>query len=379
MRYLDNAATTPVRTEVLEAMMPFLTRWFGNPSSHHTVGEAAASALDDARSRVAAVLGMRRGDVVFTSGGTEANNLALKGIAIAAQANRGAGRVVTTPIEHESILQSADYLRRIHRFEVDVLPVDATGLVDAADLAAAIADDTALVSIGYANNEIGTIQDAAALAAATRARGVPLHLDAVQAAGWLPLRDLGADALTIAGHKLGAPKGTGVLAVRGRIPLEPLMHGGGQERGRRSGTEDVAGAVAIATALELAEAEREESAARVGAFRDAFVARVLATVPRAALTGHPARRLPGTASFVFPGTSGEAILLELERRGVVSSSGSACAAGSDDPSHVLTALGLGADVARTAVRFTFPHDLSAPLDDVADALAASVAAVGSAP
>ncbi|RKT36529.1 cysteine desulfurase [Microbacterium sp. AG1240] len=377
MRYLDNAATTPVRAEVLEAMMPFLTRWFGNPSSHHTVGEAAASALDDARSRVAAVLGMRRGDVIFTSGGTEANNLALKGIAIAAQAHRGARRVVTTPIEHESILQSADYLRRIHRFEVDVLPVDASGLVDAEELAAAIADDTALVSIGYANNEIGTIQDAAALAAAARGRGVPLHLDAVQAAGWLPLRDLGADALTIAGHKLGAPKGTGVLAVRGRIPLEPLMHGGGQERGRRSGTEDVAGAVGIATALELAEAEREESAARVGAFRDAFVARVLATVPRAALTGHPARRLPGTASFVFPGTSGEAILLELERRGVVSSSGSACAAGSDEPSHVLTALGLDADVARTAVRFTFPHDLSAPLDDVAAALAASVAVVGS--
>jgi len=378
MRYLDNAATTPVRPEVLEAMMPFLTRWFGNPSSHHTVGEAAASALDDARSRVAAVLGTRRGDIVFTSGGTEANNLAVKGIAIAARENRGARRVITTPLEHESILRSAEYLRRVHGFAVDLLPVDPTGLVDPLALSSALTDDTALVSIGYANNEVGTVQDAAALAAAARERAVPLHLDGVQAAGWLPLRDLGADAMTLAGHKLGAPKGTGILAVRGRIPLEPLLHGGGQERGRRSGTEDVAGAVGIATALELAEAERAESAARVGALRDAFIARVLATVPRATLTGHPTRRLAGTASFVFPGTSGEAILLELERRGVVSSSGSACAAGSDEPSHVLTALGVNDDDARTAVRFTFPHDLRTPLDDVADALADSVVAVGSA-
>ncbi|MFG6445239.1 cysteine desulfurase family protein [Microbacterium sp. P07] len=378
MRYFDNAATTPVRAEVLEAMMPYLTRWFGNPSSHHTVGEAAASALEDARARVAGQLGVRRSDVVFTSGGTEANNLAVKGIAIAAHASRGARRVVTTPLEHESILQSADYLRRIHGFTVDLLPVDAAGRVDPAAVARAVTDDTALVSIGYANNEIGTVQDAAALVAAARHRGVPLHLDGVQAAGWLPLRDTGADALSIAGHKLGAPKGTGVLAVRGRIPLEPLMHGGGQERGRRSGTEDVAGAVGIATALELAETERAESAARVGGLRDAFVARVLATVPRAVLTGHPVHRLPGTASFVFPGTSGEAILLELERRGVVSSSGSACAAGSDEPSHVLTAIGVGDDDARTAVRFTFPRDLHTPLDDVADALAASVAVVGSA-
>jgi cysteine desulfurase len=375
MRYLDNAATTPVRAEVLDAMLPYLTRWFGNPSSHHTVGEAAASALDDARSRVAAVLGMRRGDIIFTSGGTEANNLAVKGIAIAALAARGARRVVTTAIEHESILESADYLRRLHGFAVDLASVDATGRVDPAAVGAALTPETALVSIGYANNEIGTVQDAAGLAAVAREHSVPLHLDAVQAAGWLDLRDLGVDALSLAGHKLGAPKGTGVLAVRGRIPLEPLFHGGGQERGRRSGTQDVAGAVGFATALELAEAERAESAARVTALRDAFIARVAALVPGSILTGHSAHRLPGTASFVFPGTSGEAILLELERRGVVSSSGSACAAGSDDPSHVLTAIGIDDDLARTAVRFTFPHDLSGSLDSVAESLAASVAAV----
>jgi cysteine desulfurase len=245
--------------------------------------------------------------------------------------------------------------------------------VDPAEVAAAVREDTALVSVACANNEIGTIQDIPALRAA--AGRVPFHTDAVQAAGWLPLAGLGVDALTIAGHKLGAPKGTGLLAVRGRIPLEPLVHGGGQERGRRSGTESVAGAVALATALELAEAERAAASARVAALRDAVVARVLALVPSARLTGHPTRRLPGIASFTFAGTSGEAVLLELERRGVVSSSGSACAAGSSDPSHVLLALGVPPDVAQTSVRLSLAHDHRQPLDGVADAIAAAVAAV----
>ncbi|MGK3950705.1 cysteine desulfurase family protein [Microbacterium sp. I2] len=381
MLYLDNAATTPVRPEVLDAMMPYLTRWFGNPSSHHTVGEAAADALADARARVARVLGMRTGDVVFTSGGTEANNLAVKGIGLGAWQSRGKRHLVTTPIEHESILESASYLERLHGFAVTRLPVDEYGRVDPDALARAVTGDTALVSIGYANNEVGTIQDAAALAATAREHGVPFHVDGVQAAGWLPLSaaELGFDAISLAGHKLGAPKGTGVLAVRGRIPLEPLLHGGGQERGRRSGTEDVAGAVGFATALELAEGERAEASARVSAIRDRFIARVLATVPAAAVTGDPVHRLPGTASFTFAGTSGEAVLLELERRGVVSSSGSACAAGSDDPSHVLVAMGVTPAVAQTAVRLTFPHSLREPLDAVADAVAASVTAVQSGP
>jgi cysteine desulfurase len=376
--YLDNAATTPVRPEVLEAMAPYLTRWFGNASSHHTVGEAAAAGLADARARVARVLGMRAGDIVFTSGGTESDNLAVKGIALAAMQHRGARHLVTTPIEHEAILESADYLARLHDFAVTHVPVDGAGLVDPGHIAAALRDDTALVSLGYANNEVGTVQDVAAIAAVTATRGIPFHIDAVQAAGWLPLAGTGADALSLAGHKLGAPKGTGVLAVRGRIPIEPLLHGGGQERGRRSGTEDVAGAVAFATALELAEAEREEAAARVSALRDAFIARVLHTVPSARLTGDPVRRLPGTASFTFAGTSGEAVLLELERRGIVSSSGSACAAGSDEPSHVLLAMGIAPDVAQTAVRFSFAHTASEPLDAMADAVAASVSAVGAA-
>ncbi|WP_091707279.1 cysteine desulfurase family protein [Microbacterium sp. cf046] len=385
MLYLDNAATTPVRPEVLDAMMPFLTRWFGNPSSHHTVGEAAADALGEARARVARDLGMRAGDVIFTSGGTEANNLAVKGIVIAAAArSTGASEVrarhlVTTPIEHESILESADYLARVHGFDLTHVAVDGFGRVAPADVAAALRDETALVTVGYANNEVGTVQDVAAIAGAARERGIPVHIDAVQAAGWLPLNaaDLGVDAISLAGHKLGAPKGTGVLALRGRVPLEPLLHGGGQERGRRSGTEDVAGAVGFATALELAEAERADASARVTAIRDRFIARVLAGVPSAALTGDPVHRLPGTASFTFAGTSGEAVLLELERRGVVSSSGSACAAGSDEPSHVLLAMGVAPEVAQTAVRFTFPHALDQPLDAVADAVSASVTAVQS--
>ncbi|MFT4258796.1 cysteine desulfurase family protein [Microbacterium sp.] len=373
MLYLDHAATSPVRPEVLEAMRPYLTGVFGNPSSHHTAGEAAASALDDARARVAQTLGMRAGDVVFTSGGTEANNLALKGIVLGSAKRH----LIVSSIEHESILESAAYLRRLHGVEVTAVDVDGCGRISADAVAAALRDDTALVAIGHANNEIGTVQDIAAVAAVTTDAGVPLHVDAVQSAGWLALDGLGADAVAIAGHKLGAPKGIGTLGVRGRVPLEPLLHGGGQERGRRSGTENVAGAVALATALGLAEAERDGVAAQVAEQTARFIAAVLAAVPEAALTGDPVRRLPGTASFTFAGVSGEAVLLELERRGVISSSGSACAAGSDEPSHVLLACGIAPEVAQTSVRFTFgrePLPADAP-EHLAALVAASIRAV----
>jgi cysteine sulfinate desulfinase/cysteine desulfurase-like protein len=372
MIYLDNAATTPVRREALEAMWPFVTGAFGNPSSHHQRGEAAAAALTAARRDVAAVLGCRPGDVVFTSGGTEAANLALKGIALGAPRGR---HLITTPIEHEAVLASADYLSRMHGFEITLLPVDATGRVDPSSLASAIRDDTTLVSVQYANNEVGTVQSLAELAAVAGARGVPFHTDAVQAAGWLPLQvsALGVDALGISGHKVGAPPGIGALFVRGRYALEPVIHGGGQERGKRSGTENVAGAVALATALTLAAGERVAAAAQTTGLRDRLIAGVLAGVPGAELTGHPTHRLPGTASFVFPGTSGEAVLLELERRGIVCSSGSACAAGSDEPSHVLTALGISAATAQTAVRFTLATTTTA--DEVAETVVSVQAAV----
>lgn len=377
MIYLDSAATTAVRREVLEAMWPYLTGDFGNPSSHHTVGESAARALADARKAVAAWLGCRPSEVIFTSGGTEADNLAIKGIALATPRGR---HIVTTPIEHEAVLESVGYLRRAHGFEVTVLDVDRDGLVETRALASALRPDTTLVTIMHANNEVGTIQPIASLAEVTRAAGVPFHTDAVQAAGWLDLSvaALGVDAVSVSGHKLGAPKGIGALYVRARVPLEPILHGGGQERGRRSGTENVAGAIALATAVRLSERDRETHAVRATTVRDAFIADVLAGVPTARLTGHPRLRLPATASFVFPGTSGESVLLELERRGIVSSSGSACAAGSDAPSHVLLALGYPPEIAQTAVRFSWGPDVTAEqLRAVTVAVREAVASVAS--
>lgn len=372
MIFLDHAATTPVRREVLEAMWPFLTGSFGNPSSHHGLGDEAARALTAARAEVAAIVGCRPGDVVFTSGGTEADNLAIKGIALANPRGR---HVVVSPIEHEAVLESAAHLARVHGFTVDEVEVDEHGLVHPEALARVIRPDTSLVSVQLANNEIGTVQPIAELAAIAHASGALMHTDAVQAAGWLPLSidALGVDAMSLAGHKVGAPKGTGALIVRGRIPLEPVLHGGGQERGRRSGTENVAGAVAFATALRLAEHERADAAARVGTLGAELAARIAAEVPGAVLTGDPERRLPGTVSFVFPGTSGEAVLLELEREGVICSSGSACAAGSDEPSHVLTAIGVPGEVAQTAVRFTLGAETTA--EEIRDAAASVVRAV----
>lgn len=377
MIFLDAAATTPVRREVLDAMWPYLTGEFGNPSSHHTLGEAAATALADARRTVAAVLGCRAGEITFTAGGTEADNLAVKGIALARQAaDPQLNRVVISAVEHPAVEESARYLERFHGFAIDVVPVDGTGLVTPEALQKVLTPETAVASVMYANNEVGTVQPISELAALAHELGIPFHTDAVQAAGWLPLdtKVLGVDAMSISGHKLGAPKGCGVLFVRGRTKLEPLIHGGGQERGRRSGTENVAGAVGLATALTLAHAGQEEQRRRVTALRDTFISAVRTGVPGAVLTGHPSERLPSVASFCFPGTSGESVLLELERQGVVCSSGSACAAGSDAPSPVLTALGIAPEVAQTAVRFSF--DARVTEADLAAAAAAVESAVG---
>lgn len=375
MIYLDHAATSPVRPEVLQAMWPYLTGEFGNPSSHHALGDSASRALADARARLAAWFGARPGEVTFTSGGTEAINLAVKGIALGQPRGR---HLVTTPIEHEATLESIDFLRRVHGFDVSFVPVDATGRVDLDALARLLRDDTTLVSVMAANNEIGTLQDTAAIGALAHASGTVLHVDAVQAAGWLDvaLDALGADAVSISGHKLGAPKGVGALAARSRLVLEPLLHGGGQERGRRSGTENVAAAVGLATAAELSETGRAEASERVAALRDELIARIEAAVPTTVLTGSREHRLPSIASFLFPGTSGEGVLLGLEERGVVSSSGSACAAGSDEPSPVLLALGIDAMDAQTAVRFSLsPATTAADVETTAAATAEAVRAL----
>ncbi|WP_370625818.1 cysteine desulfurase family protein [Corynebacterium sp. TAE3-ERU16] len=376
--YLDHAATTPPRPEALRAMWPFLTTEFGNPSSHHGVGESARAGLAAARRAIADTLGVRPDELVFTSGGTEADNLAVKGIALGALSSGRPARVLTTRLEHSAVAGSTAYLRRFHDIGTDHLTCDGSGLVDPEELDSLIRPDTVLVSVQAANNEVGTVQDLEALSAVCRRHGVPLHTDAVQAAGQLDIRPsaLAVDALSLSGHKLGAPRGTGLVWLRSSVPVEPLIHGGGQQRSRRSGSEDVAGAVALATALVSAESERASTAERMTRLRDGFIGRVLATVPGARLTGHPTRRLPGNASFVIDGVNGETVLIELERRGIICSSGSACAAGSQDPSPVLLAMGIGEDLARTALRFSLGRATTeADLAAAAGELAAVVAAL----
>ncbi|MDX2026995.1 cysteine desulfurase family protein [Microcella sp.] len=373
---LDQAATTAVRREVLEAMWPWLTGEHGNPSSTHSLGRRAADALTDARARIARLAGVRPAQVVFTSGGTESDNLAVIGLTLAAIARGRDRHVLVSAIEHEAVLESAAYLERWHEVEVTHIPVDADGQVDVDAAIAALRPGTALVSVQAANNEVGTLQPLAALACAAHEVGALLHTDSVQYAGWYPLTELSfADAITISGHKLGAPKGVGALLLPTGAAIEPLIRGGGQERDRRSGTENVAGAVGLAVALDLAEAERAANPlTALEAQRDAFIGRVLETVPGARLTGHPATRLPCHASFVVPGIGGEPLLIALDDRGILASSGSACAAGRDEPSPVLLAMGLDADTARTAVRFswgvTTPADA---LDTAARELAESAA------
>ncbi|WP_432492879.1 cysteine desulfurase family protein [Kineococcus auxinigenes] len=377
MIYLDHAATSPPRREVLEAVWPYLTQVTGNPSSAHEAGRAAKSGLDSARAGIAQVLGCRPGEVVLTGGGTEADNLAVTGIATAAPRGR---HVVVSAIEHPAVLETARALAR-QGFRVDEVGVDEFGVVDLEQLERLVDDGTALVSVMLANNEIGTVQPLAEVSRLCRAHGVPLHTDAVQAAGHLSLDvdALGVDALSLSAHKFGGLRGCGALFVRGSVPLEPLMHGGGQELGRRSGTVDVAGAVGTAVALGLAEAAREEETARLGALRDRLVSGVLAAVAGARLTGHPVQRLAHHASFCFPGVGGETVLAELEAAGVVCSSGSACSAGSEDASHVLLATGLDADAARTAVRFSMgPGTTAQDVEEVLRVLPAAVRAAAGA-
>ena len=369
MIYLDLASTSPVRREVLEAMWPHVTEQFGNPASQHEAGAAARRALEAARSRIARQLGARAGELTLCSGGTESINAAIKGIALAEPRGR---HVVVSAIEHPAVLESAAWLGRLG-YEVTMLPVGPDGLVDPASLEAALREDTTLVSIQLVSNEVGTVQPIPALAAIAARRSVPFHTDAVQAAGWpgLDVGGLGVKALSLSGHKLGTPKGVGLLWVDRRQRWEPLVHGGGQQGGRRSGTEDVAGAVGLATALELGHGDAPLVAAR----RDRFIAGVERSVPGAVLTGHRRERVPGHASFVLTGTarSGESVLVDLDARGVVCSSGSACAAGSDEPSHVLTAMGVGREIAQTAIRFTFDATVTEAQLDEATAVLAQVA------
>jgi cysteine desulfurase len=368
--YLDHAATTPVDQRVVSAMLPYYTEHFGNPSSIHRAGRTALEALDDARETVAAVLGASRKEIVFTGGGSEADNLAIKGVALAQRQSGKGAHIITSAIEHHAVLHTVEYLEAFG-FEATVLPVDSDGLVRPAELRAAIRPDTVLVSIMYANNEIGTIQPLAELGAICRERGVPLHTDAVQAAGSLALNvdALNVDLLTLAAHKFYGPKGVGALYVRRGTPLLPQINGGGQERRRRAGTENVAGIVGLAAALRLAEEQREQYAAHCVDLRDRLVAGIVERIPHSSLNGHPARRLPNNANIAFEYVEGESVLLLLDQRGIAASSGSACTSGSLEASHVLTALGLPYERAIGSVRFSVGRATTdADIDYVLDTL-----------
>ncbi|MHA3722531.1 cysteine desulfurase family protein [Leucobacter sp. HY1910] len=360
-RYLDAAATAPLRPEARAAMNAVFDTPAANASSVHAAGHAAGLTVAQARGDIAAHFGARPSDVIFTSGGTEANNLAIIGLALAYPRGR---HIVTTGIEHPSVLETCRYLERVFGYELTTVPVDERGRVSAANVERALRPETTLVTIGLANAEVGTVQPLPAIAVAAKAAGALVHTDAVQAAAALPVH-LGeggwpgalVDAISVASHKFGGPQGVGALVVRGGLKLEPLLHGGGQEHGRRSGTSNVAGAAGFAAAVTATSASLGTQTLAVMASRDELVRRVLTEIPGARLTGHDTERLPGHASFVFAGVSGESLLVALDAAGFAVSSGSACAAGHDEPSPALIAMGFDPEVAHTALRFTLAQPL----------------------
>jgi cysteine desulfurase len=354
--YLDNAATTAVDPRVFEAMRPYWLEEWGNPSSVYAVGRRARRALDNARDRCAQVLNCRANEIIFTGCGSESDNLSIKGSAIALAEQRGWRHVVTSRVEHHAVLHACDWLEKHMGFEITYVDVDAHGRVDPAEVAAAVRPDTAVVSIMYANNEVGTIEPVAAIARAVKAvnPGTVVHTDAVQAGGLMPLdvQELGVDALALSGHKFYAPKGVGLLYLRRGTPLVHLLSGGGQERGIRAGTENVAYIVGMTVALELAYAELESRVAHVSRLRDRLIAGVTSAIEGSMLTGHPTERMPNSASFTISGADGESLLLNLDQEGIYASSGSACTSGTLEISHVLRALGLPETQARGSLRLT---------------------------
>ena len=355
MIYADNAATTKMSRTAVDAMLPYMDELYGNPSSLYAFGQEAKEALEDARGRIAACLVCEPRELTFTSGGSEADNQAISSAAKIG-ALKGKKHLITTAIEHHAVLHTMDRLSK-EGFDVTLLPVDGSGIVKTEDVAAAIREDTALVSVMYANNEIGTIQPVAEIGALCRERGIPFHTDAVQAAGHLPI-DVGAqniDMLSLSGHKFHGPRGVGALYVRRGAPLLTFIHGGAQERGFRAGTENLPAILGMAAALDDAVAHMAENSAYVASLRDALIEK-LSAIPHAALNGDRGRRLPGNVNFCFEGIEGESLLLLLDDKGVAASSGSACTSGSLDPSHVLLAIGRPHEVAHGSLRLTLDRD-----------------------
>ena len=350
--YLDNAATTRVRPEVAEAVLPAMMETYGNASSVHSFGREAKKALESARGQVAEALHAKPSEIYFTSCGTESDNWAIKGAA-AAGARKGKRHLITTNFEHHAVLHTMQMLEK-EGFEVTYLPVDSQGLITAAQVREAIRPDTALVSIMYANNEIGTILPIPEIGAVCREARVPFHTDAVQAVGQVAI-DVGAqqiDMLSLSGHKLNAPKGVGVLYLRSGLVIDTFMHGGAQERGRRAGTENLASIMGLAAAITIASFQIEERAARRTAMRDRLIDGILGQIPRCRLNGSREHRLPGSLNISFEGIEGESLLLLLDMKGVCASSGSACTSGSLDPSHVLLAIGLPHEIAHGSLRLS---------------------------
>lgn len=365
--YMDHSATTPVRREVLEVMQPYFADFYGNPSSIHGVGRRAGVALAQSRRTVAELLGATPGEIIFTGCGTESDNAAVRGLALARRAATGANRIITLPIEHKAILYTAEDLRDHFGFELTLVPVDREGLVQMDALAAALGDgaDVAMVSVMYANNEVGSIQPIAEVGARCRALGVPFHTDAVQAAGKLPLdvESLQVDALSISAHKFYGPKGVGALYLRAGTPFLPFITGGSHEGGRRAGTENVPLIIGLAKALELAESEREAEDTRLQPLRDQLIGGLLESIDGAQLTGPRQQRLPNHASFVIDGVEAEGVLIGLDLAGVAASSGSACSSASQRPSHVLEAMGVSPQTAVGGLRLSLgrsnhPEDIT---------------------
>jgi cysteine desulfurase len=378
MIYLDHAATTPLDPSVLEEMLPFFGELYGNPSTLYSLGQAARSAVDTARDRVADLLNVPSREITFTSGGTEADNLALRGVLCEVRPDRR--RLIVSSVEHEAVLDTAHFLER-HGIPVTVLPVDGDGTVQPDVLRKMIGTDTALVSVMTANNEVGTIQPVAELANVAHEAGALFHTDAVQAVGSVPVHpaELGCDLLSLSGHKIYGPKGSGALWVRSGVHLFAQMTGGGQERRVRSGTENVPAIVGLGKACELANARISENyAGKLSALRDRLIEGVMSAIPDTMLTGHRDLRLPGHASFCFRGVEGEPVLINLDFSGIAASSGSACSSGASTPSHVLSAMGIPADTIKGNLRLTLGKDSTGnDVDRVLDVLPRIVASLRS--
>ena len=352
--YFDNAATTPVRKEVYDEILPYFIQYYGNASSVYTIARESKKALEKAREQVAKALNANIDEIYFTAGGSESDNFALKGIAEAME--KKGKHIITTQIEHHAILHTCEYLQQ-RGFEITYLPVDEYGKISLEELKNAIRKDTILISVMFANNEIGTIQPIKEIGAIAKQKGIYFHTDAVQAVGHVKIdvKEMNIDLLSLSGHKICAPKGVGAIYIKKGVAINPLIHGGAQEKRRRAGTENIAGIVGLGKAIELANEEIEQNATKVSALRDKLINGILEKIPYSKLNGHPTDRLPGNCNISFEFIEGESMLLLLDSKGIAASSGSACTSGSLDPSHVLVAIGLPHEKAHGSLRMTLEH------------------------